>query len=73
MKFIEVAHPEGGRFILHIDHITSGHFRPAEGDVKARLGIDIDERQNEIVLFGAEAERAWHAIQKVVAATTADA
>lgn len=71
MKFIEVAHPEGGRFILHIDHITSGHFRPAEGDVKARLGIDLDERQNEIVLFGPEAERAWQAIQSVVAATTA--
>ncbi len=69
MKFIEVAHPEGGRFVMHIDHITSAFFRAAEGDVKARLGIDLDERQNELVLFGPEAERAWQAIQKVVAAT----
>ncbi len=22
MKFLEVAHPEGGRFLVHIDHIT---------------------------------------------------
>ncbi len=70
MKFIEVAHPEGGRFLLHVDHITSAHYRPAGGDVKTRLGIDLDERQNEIVIFGDEAERAWQALQKVVAATT---
>lgn len=73
MKFIEVAHPEGGRFIFHIDHVTSAHFRPGEGDVKTRLGIDLDQRQNELVLFGDEADRAWQAIQKVVAATTASA
>lgn len=71
MKFLEVAHPEGGRFIIHVDHITSGHFRPAERDVKARLGLDLDARQNELVLFGAEAERAWEALGKIVAATTA--
>lgn len=72
MKFLEVAHPEGGRFIVHIDHITSSHFRPAEGDVKARLGLDLDERQNEVVLFGEEAEKAWQALQRIVAATTSD-
>lgn len=70
MKFIEVAHPEGGRFIFHIDHVTSAHFRLGEGDVKTRLGIDLDQRQNEILLFGEEAERAWREIQKLVAATT---
>jgi hypothetical protein len=72
MKFIEVAHPEGGRIVLHIDHITSAHFRPGERDMKSRLGLDLDERQNELVLFGEEAERAWQELQKIVAATTAD-
>lgn len=73
MKFLEVAHPEGGRFIIHIDHLTSGHYRPAERDVKARLGLDLDARQNELVLFGVEAERTWEALQKLVANTTASA
>ena len=72
MKFIEVAHPEGGRFIFHVDHVTSAHVRPGAGDVKTRLGIDLDQRQNEIVLFGDEAERAWQVIQKVRAGTTAE-
>ncbi len=47
MKFLDVTHPEGGRFLVHIDHITSVHYRPAEGDIKARLGLDLDARQNE--------------------------
>lgn len=70
MKFLEVAHPEGGRFLIHVDHITSGHYRPAEKEVKARLGLDLDARQNEIVLFGEEADKAWEALQRLVAATT---
>jgi hypothetical protein len=70
MKFLEVAHPEGGRFLVHVDHITSGHYRPAEKDVKARLGLDLDARQNEIVLFGEEAEKTWEALQRLVAAST---
>jgi len=65
MKFLEVAHPEGGRFLIHLDHLTSGHYRPAEKDVKARLGLDIDARQNDIVLFGEEAERTWEALQRI--------
>lgn len=73
MKFLEVAHPEGGRFIIHIDHLTSGHYRPAERDVKARLGLDLDARQNEIVLFGDEAERAWQALQELVGNITTSA
>ena len=73
MKFLEVAHPEGGRFLIHIDHLTSSHYRPAERDVKARLGLDLDARQNEIVLFGDEAERAWQALQKLVGPTTTSA
>lgn len=73
MKFLEVAHPEGGRFIIHIDHLTSGHYRPAERDVKARLGLDLDARQNEIVLFGDEAERAWQALQELVGTSTTSA
>ena len=63
MKFIEFAHPEGGIFMVHVDHITSAHFRQGEGDVKTRLGLDLDERQNEIILFGEEAERTWQKLQ----------
>ena len=66
MKFIEFAHPEGGRFLVHIDHITSAHFRRGEGDMKTRLGLDLDERQNEIVLFGEEAERTWQKLQTLL-------
>jgi len=69
MKFIEFAHPEGGRFMVHVDHVTSAHFRPAEGDVKTRLGIDIDNRQNDIVLFGDEAERTWQTLKKLQSET----
>lgn len=65
MKFIELTHPEGGRFMVHIDHITSAHFRSGGGEVKTRLGLDLDERQNEIVVFGEEAERVWQTLQKL--------
>jgi len=65
MRFIELAHPEGGRFMVHVDHITSAHFRPGEGEIKTRLGLDLDERQNEIVVFGEEAERTWQLLQKL--------
>ena len=66
MKFIEFAHPEGGRLIAHVDHITSAHYRPGNGEVKTRLGIDLDERQNEIVLFGEDAEQTWQTLQKLM-------
>lgn len=66
MKFIEVAHPEGGRFLVHIDHITSAHYRPADGEVKARLGLDLDMRQNDIIVFGEEADRIWKKLQQLV-------
>ena len=65
MKFIEMSHPEGGRFLVHIDHITSAHYRPASGDVKTRLGLDIDERQSDVVLFGEEAEQTWQILQQL--------
>ena len=65
MKFIEFPHPEGGRMLVHIDHITSAIFRPGQGEIKTRLGLDLDERQNEIVLFGEEAEQAWEALQRL--------
>ena len=65
MKFIECAHPEGGRFLVHVDHITAAHFRPGEGEIKTRLGLDLDERQNEIVIFGDEAERLWQTLQNM--------
>jgi hypothetical protein len=65
VKFIEFAHPEGGRLLVHVDHITSAHFRSGGGDVKTRLGLDLDARQNEVVLFGEEAEQVWRALQKL--------
>ena len=65
MKFIEFPHPEGGRVLVHVDHITSATFRHAEGDLKHRLGLDLDERNNEIVLFGEQAEKTWHQLLKL--------
>ena len=65
MKFIEFSHPEGGRMIVHVDHITSAIYRKGEGDVKTRLGLDLDERQNDIVIFGDDAEEAWAALQRL--------
>ena len=63
MKFIEFVHPEGGTMLVHVDHITAAHFRRAEGEIKTRLGLDLDERQSEIILFGEEAERTWQQLQ----------
>jgi hypothetical protein len=63
MKFIEFVHPEGGTMLVHVDHITSAHFRAAAGEVKTRLGLDLDERQSEVILFGEEAERTWQKLQ----------
>jgi hypothetical protein len=68
-KFIEVAHPEGGKLLVHVDHITSVHYRPSEGDVKARLGLDLDERQNDVVIFGAEAEQTWNKLRQIMGET----
>ena len=65
MRFIELAHPEGGRFMVNVDHITSAHYRPSEGEIKSRLGLDLDERTNDIVVFGEEAERTWEILQKL--------
>ena len=65
MKFIEFAHPEGGTVVVHVDHITSAHFRSAGGEGKSRLGLDLDQRQNEIVIFGDEAERIWQILKEV--------
>ncbi len=65
MKFIEFAHPEGGRFLVHVDHITSAHYRPGEGDVKTRLGLDLDNRQSDVILFGEEADRTWKMLQQL--------
>ena len=69
MKFIEIPHPEGGTMLVHIDHITSAHFRPGHGDVKTRLGLDLDERINDVVLFGEDAELTWRALQELKAQT----
>ena len=65
MKFLEFPHPEGGRMIVHIDHITSAIYRKGEGDIKTRLGLDLDERANDIVIFGDDAETAWAALQRL--------
>jgi hypothetical protein len=65
MRFLEFSHPEGGRMIVHVDHITSAIFRPGEGDIKTRLGLDLDQRQNDIVIFGEDAEQAWQDLQRL--------
>ncbi len=65
MKFLEFPHPEGGRMIVHVDHITSAIYRKGEGDIKTRLGLDLDQRQNDIVIFGDDAEQAWAALQRL--------
>ena len=65
MRFIEFPHPEGGRMLVHVDHITSATYRQAEADHKHRLCLDLDERQNEVVLFGQEAERVWQELLKL--------
>ncbi|HET6980222.1 MAG TPA: hypothetical protein VFI24_28065 [Pyrinomonadaceae bacterium] len=65
MKFIEFAHPEGGKMIVHVDHITSALYRQGDGEVKTRLGLDLDQRQNDVVLFGEDAEQTWQALQRL--------
>ncbi len=65
MKFIEFVHPEGGTMLVHVDHITAAHFRRGDGEVKTRLGLDLDERQSEVILFGEEAERTWQKLQEL--------
>jgi hypothetical protein len=67
MKFIEFSHPEGGRMFVNVDHITSAIYRQGEGDVKTRLALDLDERQNDVVIFGEEAEQTWQVLQKLKA------
>jgi len=65
MKFLEFPHPEGGRMLVHVDHITSAIYRKGEGDVKTRLGLDLDQRANDIVIFGDDAEQVWQALQRL--------
>ena len=70
MKFIELAHPEGGRFLFHVDHLTSAHYRPGDGgDNKTRLGLDLDARQNDLIIFGEEADRTWKKLQQLLGET----
>ena len=69
IKFIDFAHPEGGRFLVHVDHITSAHYRAGDGDLKTRLGLDLDERQNEVIIFGEEADRTWKKLQQLLGET----
>lgn len=64
MKFIEFSHPEGGRMIVHIDHITAAFYRPGDSEVKTRLGLDLDQRQNDVVIFGEEADEVWQVLQR---------
>lgn len=65
MKFLEFPHPEGGRMIVHVDHITSAIYRQGEASTKARLSLDLDERLNEVVIFGDDADQAWEELQKL--------
>ena len=65
MKYIEFPHPEGGKMIVHVDHITSAIFRKGEGEIKTRLSLDLDQRQNDVVIFGEDAEQAWQDLQRL--------
>lgn len=69
IKFIDFAHPEGGRFLVHVDHITAAHYRPGDGELKTRLGLDLDQRQNEVIIFGEEADRTWKKLQLLLGET----
>ena len=70
MKYIDFAHPEGGRFLVHVDHITSAHYRPGDrGEMRSRLGLDLDERQNEIIIFDEEADRTWDKLKRLMGET----
>lgn len=64
MRFLEFPHPEGGQMMVHVDHITSAIFRKGEGEIKTRLGLDLDQRQNDIVIFGEDAEQVWQELQR---------
>jgi len=50
--------------IVNVDHITSAMYRKGEGEIKTRLGLDLDQRQNDVVIFGDDAEQAWQELQK---------
>ena len=70
MKYIDFPHPEGGRFLVHVDHITSAHYRPGDGgEIKTRLGLDLDERQNEIIVYGEEADLLWAKLRQLTGET----
>jgi len=36
-------------------------------EVKTRLALDLDERQNDVVIFGEEAEEIWRLLQTLKA------
>ena len=60
MKFIEAAHPEGGRMAVHVDHISSAHYKPSPGgDIETRLALDLDNGERDVVLHGEEEGRVW--------------
>ena len=40
-----------------------------EGDAKTRLGLDLDERPNDIVIFGDDAEQTWQELQRLKSAS----
>ena len=67
MKFIEAAHPEGGRIAIHLDHISSAHYKPSEDkDIRTRLTIDLDDSEQDVTLLGEEAERVWQILKELM-------
>jgi hypothetical protein len=64
LKFIYAEHPEGGELALNVDHISSAHYKPsASADIKARLTIDLDNSETDVILIGDEADRVWAIIK----------
>ena len=66
MKFIEAAHPPGGRIAIHVDHISSANYKPSPGGgTKSRLAIDLDNGELDVMLLGEEAARVWEAVKSL--------
>ena len=63
MQFIEISHPEGDVKAINVDRITSVYYRAAgdNGDKggKASMNNDLAGTENDVLLYGEEAERVW--------------
>ncbi|MBA2501564.1 MAG: hypothetical protein H0V27_01670 [Pyrinomonadaceae bacterium] len=67
MKFIEINHAEGGLKAVNIDRIISVYYRTAkDNDGKASLNIDLADTENDVLLYGKEADRVWEILKSLM-------